>query len=221
MKRSPVIIAAVVALLAVGCGGSDTDDTTADPSTTSSTVSSPTTSGPGTTADGSTPSTSAPTDADTTRPIGAFSLDPQRSDGFLSTGQPVALLVAINQASHSGFQRIVLEFSGGTTPQYEVRYIPPPMVQPGSGNPVDLEGSAVLRIQAEPASRVDLSQQDLIVTYDGPDRITLQGPGPAIELVLAGDFEANLHLAAGVRREAPFAVGTLTNPTRLVIDIAN
>lgn len=153
-------------------------------------------------------------------PIGDLSTRTRQSAGFLTAGQPGALLVAVRQASQPGFQRVVLEFAGDTAPQYRIGFETPPVRQPGSGFPVDIPGSAVLQIHAEPASQVDMSQQDFPPTYDGPLQITMQGPGPATDLVFVGDFEGNLYWAVGLRQEAPFAVGVLSNPTRLVIDIA-
>jgi hypothetical protein len=85
---------------------------------------------------------------------------------------------------------------------------------------VDVPGAVVLQIHAEPASRVDMGKPDFPLTYDGPERIAVQGPGPATELVFVGDFEANLYWAVGLTRPAPLAVGVLSNPTRLVVDIA-
>jgi hypothetical protein len=152
--------------------------------------------------------------------IGDLSTRTRQSAGFLTVGQPTAQLVGVRQASQPGFQRVVLEFAGDTAPQYRIGYETPPVRQPGSGFPVDIPGSAVLQIHAEPASQVDMSQQDFPPTYDGPLQIPMQGPGPATDLVFVGDFEGNLYWAIGLSREAPFAVGVLSNPTRLVIDIA-
>lgn len=152
--------------------------------------------------------------------MGELSTQPRQSDGFLSMGQPTAQLVAVRQANQGTFQRVVLEFGGDTAPQYRIGFEPQPVRQPGSGFPVDVPGAAVLQIHAEPASRVDMTKLDFPLTYNGPERISMQGPGPATELVFVGDFESNLYWAVGLTREAPFAVGVLSNPTRLVIDIA-
>jgi hypothetical protein len=65
-----------------------------------------------------------------------------------------------------------------------------------------------------------MTRPNIPLTYDGPERITMTGPGPATDLVFVGDFEANLYWAVGLTRETRFAVGVLSNPTRLVIDIA-
>lgn len=217
--RTPVVaVAAVTLLLAAGCSQDGEPDRSADdpPTTATSTAPPTTTSGPSSTTS-PTSSTSVPSGPGV---VGELSTRTRQSAGFLTAGQPTALLVAVRQASQPGFQRVVLEFAGDTAPQYRIGYETPPVRQPGSGFPVDIPGSAVLQIHAEPASQVDMSQQDFPPTYDGPLQIPMQGPGPATDLVFVGDFEANLYWAVGLTRESPFAVGVLSNPTRLVIDIA-
>jgi hypothetical protein len=215
--RNPTVVAATLTiLLAAGCSGDDSAEQPAGvPASTSSSTTVPTSTGPTTTL---APTTTSPPDR--AGVVGELSTQPRQSDGFLSVGQPTALLVAVRQASQPGFQRVVLEFAGDTAPQYRIGYQTPPVRQPGSGFPVDIPGSAVLQIHAEPASQVDMSQQDFPPTYDGPLQIPMQGPGAATALVFVGDFEANLYWAVGLTRESPFAVGVLSNPTRLVIDIA-
>lgn len=218
--RTPVVAAAAVTLLlAAGCSQDGEPDRSADdlPATATSTAPPSTAPVPDPTATSSTSTTGVPSGPDV---VGELSTRTRQSAGFLTAGQPTALLVAVRQASQPGFQRVVLEFAGDTAPQYRIGYETPPVRQPGSGFPVDIPGSAVLQIHAEPASQVDMSQQDFPPTYDGPLQIPMQGPGPATDLVFVGDFEANLYWAVGLTRESPFAVGVLSNPTRLVIDIA-
>ncbi len=166
-----------------------------DPATTTTSTAPPSTApAPDPTTTSSPSTTRVPEGPDV---VGELSARTRQSAGFLTAGQPTALLVAVRQASQPGFQRVVLEFAGDTAPQYRIGFETPPVRQPGSGFPVDIPGSAVLQIHAEPASQVDMSQQDFPPTYDGPLQIPMQGPGPATDLVFVGDFEGNLYWASG------------------------
>ena len=56
-------------------------------------------------------------------------------------------------------------------------------------------------------------------TYTGPARVSAQGTTQVDELARVEDFEAVLRWVAGVKRQAPFRVTTLTSPPRVVIDV--
>jgi hypothetical protein len=208
MSRTTLVAIAVAILTITGCSGDRGADQASNDPATSSTP---------TTITSSTPTT-IPLDGPGI--IGDLSTMTRQSAGFLTRGQPTAQLVAIRQAPQEGFQRVVLEFSGDTAPQYRVGFEDKPARQPGSGTPVEVPGSVLLLIHAEPSSRVDMGKPNFPLTYDGPERLALQGPGPATDLVFVGDFEANMFWAVGLTRQAPFAVGVLSNPTRLVVDIS-
>jgi hypothetical protein len=144
------------------------------------------------------------------------------SDDFPSGGGEVALLVDVRTGVHDGFDRIVLEFSGDDVPSYRVRYVDPPVREDGSGNEVEVAGSAFLEMHLAPAAGVDMSGdgEEFEQTYTGPTRFS---PGARVvrELVRTGDFEANLTWVAGIDREAGFDVSVLTSPLRLVVDVAH
>ena len=69
------------------------------------------------------------------------------------------------------------------------------------------------------ASGVDLSGETYVETYTGSARIGPSDAASIVELVRTGDFDAVLTWNAGLDAEAPFAVGTLQDPPRLVIDV--
>lgn len=135
-----------------------------------------------------------------------------------------ALLREVRAASHEPegarpFDRIVLEFEPGTRePSWRARYVDSPVRQDGSGRVVPISGDAVLEIRMSPAAGVDLAQASARQTYDGPDRISLEG-NVVTELVKVADFEAQLAWAIGVETPGPFGVGFLESPPRLVIDV--
>ena len=56
--------------------------------------------------------------------------------------------------------------------------------------------------------------------YKGPTRITPTNVSHIKELVMLGNFESVTIWAIGVDQQRPFAVSTLDNPPRLVIDLA-
>ena len=58
-----------------------------------------------------------------------------------------------------------------------------------------------------------------VTTYDGPRRLAVDGDGPATEAVLTGDFEALMTWALGSSERVPFVAGTLSDPSRLVVDL--
>lgn len=136
-------------------------------------------------------------------------------------GTGTALLKTVRVGRNPGFERIVFEFAGTSMPGYRVQWVDGPITADGSGEVVQVNGKAHLEMVMQPASGVDLSAPDLIVTYTGPDRIPTTGKTELItDLVRTGDFEAVLSWAAGTTERVPFRVLTLHSPTRIVVDLA-
>ena len=128
-----------------------------------------------------------------------------------------ALLTGVRTGSHDGFERIVFEFAGDARPGYQVEWVDGPVAARGSGKIVDVAGSRRLRIVFEPASGIDLETGD--ITYVGPNRMVADG-SPVLEVVRTDDFEAVMTWVASTDRVAPFRVLTLSDPTRVVVDVA-
>lgn len=131
----------------------------------------------------------------------------------------VALLTDVRSARHEGYDRIVFEFSN-LLPGYSVAYSDEPVTHDPGGWEITVPGGATLLVRMAVASGVDLAGDTPVVTYGGPETVPVWSPA-LTELVRAGDFEAVLQWAAGVRGPAPFLVTTLTDPPRLVVDIAS
>ncbi len=133
-------------------------------------------------------------------------------------GTGFGLLTAVRLGAHPGFDRVVFEFRDAR-PGHDVRYVDPPIVADGSGDPVAVEGTAFLQVRMEPASGFDFDAGAPVFT--GPDRIsgTSAGTSAVREVVRTGDFEAVLTWVVGVRARLGFRVSTLTAPSRLVIDV--
>lgn len=200
------------------CGGSG--GSAGETSTTSAATGAPggstTTAGAGEPSSTEAPSTTVAT-ATTALPDAGLG---QRSAPPDGTG--TALLTAVRVGRNEGFERIVFEFEGTSVPGYRVGWVDGPVTADGSGEPVEVDGDALLEIVLQPASGVDMSSPELRVTYDGPDRIDTSGTTEVLtDLVRTGDFEAVLTWVAGATEQAPFRVLTLTSPTRIAIDVAS
>lgn len=196
----------------VGCGDDDDNEEVSTDATTSTTSTTSTTMATTTSSDPSAPATSAP-------PADGF--------GGITTptslpGSPaqVALLTDVTVAAQEGFDRVVFEFADDQVPGVEIAYAEGPVLQAGSGEPIEVAGAAALEVRMEPASGVDLGGS-LEPTYTGPERVTARGTPVVTEVVRTGDFEANLSWAIGAERRVPYRVEVLTGPARVVIDLSS
>ena len=129
-----------------------------------------------------------------------------------------ALLTDVRAASHDGFDRIVLQFRGDL-PGYQIGYVQRPVLEDGSGKPVEVSGRAVLLLRMEPALDADLTEESAPPTYTGPKRFS-PNTSSVHELVRVGGFESVLSWAVGVDEKRPFRVSRLDDPSRIVIDVA-
>lgn len=139
-----------------------------------------------------------------------------------ASGQGTALLERIAIGHHEGYDRVVFQFRKGL-PGYRVEYVQPPLKEDGSGNPVEVQGGAIVLVRMEPASGFDLGTAEGVMVYKGPKRIEGSSAGTSVvlELVRTGDFEAVLSWAVGLTGKVDFRVRTATSPSRLIIDFRN
>ena len=140
-----------------------------------------------------------------------------------STAKATALLQRVAIGHHDGFDRVVFEFRDPGLPGYRVEYVPPPLKEDGSGNPVAVAGNAFLVVRLEPASGFDLNSGEGELVYKGPKRLDASGAGATVvqEVVRTGDFESVLSWAVGLSSKVPFRVTTATSPSRLIVDLRN
>jgi hypothetical protein len=89
------------------------------------------------------------------------------------------------------------------------------LVEDGSGDPVSVAGAADLEVVFQGANAHRENGSPTV----SPRRFS---PGlPAVkEIAQLGDFEAVVSYGIGVDQRRPIQVSTLSNPSRLVIDIA-
>lgn len=150
---------------------------------------------------------------DATKPINADNwmssvegLPPVRSD---DPAKALAL-TGIRAATHEGFTRVVLEFSGEGTPGVWRAAWTDEAMEQGRGLPIDVEGEAVL---------------DLVI--DGTPMTASNTPYPSgthtragdLDVVSDGTFEDNTHVVIGSPTTRQFQIGFLSDPVRMVIDI--
>ena len=135
---------------------------------------------------------------------------PQTRGG--SGGAPL-VFTDIRVAEHAGFDRIVLEFSGTSTPGWAVRYVDKATLD-GSGRVVRLLGDAILDIYASTTTWPAPAH------YRGTRRLEAENGG-ITEVYAVGTFEGSTQVLAGIDGpRAPFRVFTRTDPSRLVVDVA-
>jgi hypothetical protein len=126
--------------------------------------------------------------------------------------QSTPTLVAVRAAAHDGFDRVVFEFDGAL-PSHQVRYVDR-LVSDGSGDVVEVAGAADLEVAFVDANAHDESGQPTV----SPRRFS-PGLTAVKEVALVTDFEANVAYGIGLDRRRPLEISTLSNPSRLVIDI--
>ena len=90
--------------------------------------------------------TTAPTTTSTSAAVRPGSTTPVS----VAPSGPTATLTAVRVANQGAVDRVVFEFSD-RVPGYAVRYVSRPITEDGSGNPVTVEGDAVLEVRMEPA----------------------------------------------------------------------
>jgi len=141
---------------------------------------------------------------------------PQSLNGATDRAQ----ISGLRGGAHAGYDRIVFEFSGsgaaGAIPAIQIQVGAPPFTADPSGLPISVSGVSFLILTLHGASTVD---PDGNPTYAGTTDFK-----PALpvlqELVMAGDFEAVSTWIAGLTGPACARLSVVTDPGRLVIDLA-
>ncbi len=132
------------------------------------------------------------------------------------TVPPAARLSGVRTGRQEGYDRIVFDFSGALPGSESVQYVAQ-VTQDGSGAPVALNGQAFLKVVFSVAE-----------AHDGRGALSIpQGrrfdPGLSTvkEVALAGDFEGYVTFGLGLAGKVGFRVFELSNPSRVVIDVAH
>jgi hypothetical protein len=123
----------------------------------------------------------------------------------------------VRLAAQDGFDRIVFDVGGAGTPGWNVRYVEDP-IEPGRGEPVQLEGDAVLQVEITGAG---YPFETGIDEFSSAGTISAAGTGSVTEIEFLATFEGVTTAFAGVQAEAPFRVYLLENPMRVVVEVAH
>lgn len=124
-------------------------------------------------------------------------------------------LSAVRVGNMGAYDRVVLEFKD-QVPGYTIGYRPLPAKADGSGADIPLPGAkALLMVTMRSASGYD---SDLSTpTYSGANEVSAKTV-QVTQAKAAGDFEAVLNWAVGLKTKVPFKVSIMNTPPRLVID---
>jgi hypothetical protein len=210
---------ALLVVLTLGaCNGAGPQAT----STTSTTASTTSTTSTG---------AATPTGAGTTARPGATSPPGTTGPGSCAPaaggGATHLQLTAVRVGTHPGYDRVTFEFApsrsgsapaapAGVLPKYELRRVSS-LIEDGSGNAVNVEGSALFQIVFQGASGVDLSGPQPVITYNGPREFKPRFTS-LLEAERTGDFEATLSWGFGLRQLRCPRVSEHGNPLRLAVD---
>lgn len=125
-----------------------------------------------------------------------------------------AQLSDIRLGTHAGFDRVTFQFDAGL-PRYTVETATPPFTRDASGMPIDINGSAFLRVTLEGGTKVLPNGG---VSYVGATEFK-PGYPKIVHVVEAGDFEAVSTWYVGLSSDGCFRVTALSSPARLAIDV--
>lgn len=232
MRTTPLIVAALL-IATAACSSDESTTTTLEPSSSTTTVvestaapttslpatSAPTTSSPATTG----PETTAPsTSGVVTSTTVACEFDGDTGDEQDGFPERMSSMVGVDirTGGHGCYERVVIEFaeSGDPVPVWMpgwwVRYADGPVTLGESDETVDLAGDATLLITTA-AWMPNMEGTG----YDGPTRFVPDNVTHLLEMRQVYNWEGYSTWAVGLDRERPFRVFTLTQPSRLVVDI--
>jgi hypothetical protein len=131
---------------------------------------------------------------------------------IVSAAPATPILVGVRTASHRNFDRVVWDFVGGVPDVRQAGYVRELRGDP-SDLPIRIAGSAILEL-----SMTANGHDPDTGTNTSPGRV-VAGLGNVIEVVKAGDFEAVVSYGVGLAKRQPFHVFTLSNPSRVVLDV--
>lgn len=129
-----------------------------------------------------------------------------------STASDMPVLVDVRAAHHPGFDRVVFEFAGDLPYDTDVRWVRK-VIQDGSGKVARVAGRRLLQVRFE---GVDAHDSDGNPTVPGRTAHALPN---VITTVLAGDFEGVVTYGVGLAKKTSYEVSTLSDPSRVVLDI--
>ena len=129
-------------------------------------------------------------------------------------------LTGIRTGRQSCYDRMVFDVNGPAS-GYDVRYVSNVYAE-GSGQLIPLTGGAKLRVVLKtPAYNESGSPTYSATVGQKLPGINLTGYQTFRDARYAGSFEGQTTVGVGVRAQLPFRVLKLTNPHRIVVDVAH
>jgi len=216
--RRRLLTAATISALALGLAACGEDP---EPSPGGTTTAPPATE-PATEPGSATPTEDATTAAPTGEPSGEET-DPAELPAFGPAGTPqtsepsgdLLLPVDLRVGDHEGYERVVIDLAGDGVPGWQTEYVTE-AIEDGRGERVDVAGDAILSVYVSGTRYPEEGEAHYVP--QGP----VDGSGVIEEVHYLGTFEGLTQLFVGVDGgPADYRVFTLSNPARLVIDIAD
>ncbi|REE70902.1 hypothetical protein C8E05_0232 [Rhodococcus wratislaviensis] len=117
---------------------------------------------------------------------------------------------------HDGFDRIVYDFGGTYAPGWRAEYVAE-ATQRGRETATRINGRSILQIYF---FDTDSSAESGIAAYNGPNPLSDPAAYSVVEVHLTPNYERGTQSFVGLRTDYPqFQVTTLTEPTRIAVDI--
>ena len=215
----PVVLSLVAACSSASSGGGAVAPSTqGTPSTTTTTT---TTTSP-TAVASSSPSPAAASPSHSLGPAPTSTVAASGPAAPAAIAEQAAAVVKDNRVADQGrVDRVFLEYTG-TFGLWTVAYVDKVTNDP-VGDVVPLKGTAFLSVRVQDATFDNLFQvggTTKHLAYTGPRRIDAGLPS-VFEVADSGDFEAVMGVGIGLDHVAGFKAYRLSDPSRLVIDIAH
>ncbi len=146
--------------------------------------------------------------------------EPAPTDSSDKTAAAVAesklTVTDVRIGSHENFDRVVYEMGGTGTPGWRVKYVDA-AAQEGSGKPMEIAGGAIIQVLIDGSAYPFDSG---VEQYSGPNPVPGIAGGIVTEVNGSSVFEGVTQSFIGVTEKQPFSVTLLSNPTRVVVDVA-
>jgi hypothetical protein len=129
-------------------------------------------------------------------------------------------LTNVTLSTEPCMDRVVFDFEKQAPgPGFEVSYEPAETAktEDGSGNAVEIDGSAFLVVRLTPAMTAKIDGDQITKTYTGPRRLAPVAGSNVRDVVKTGDFEAQVTWVIGLDAKRPFT--TSATDSQLVVEI--
>ena len=210
----PVLAAVLTGAAALpGCGGGGGDGAGAS-SSSSTATSPPEETSAAATSDGGGDGGDTDADGATDAPPFPANTEP---DAASPSGGSLVTVTDIRIGRHDGFDRVVFEVDGTGAPGWDVRYVDDPASQ-GSGDPIDVEGSAALQVIL---MGIGLPHDTGVDEWSGPNPLAVAATETVTEVAWDATFEGQSVAFVGTTAQTPFRVYLLENPVRVVVEVAD